>query len=108
VVNQISVDVVSAEAKVWSGRAEMVVARTTEGEIGILPGHAPVLGQLKEPSRVRIKVEGGDEIAYDVAGGFLSVADDEVTVLAESAHPAEGPDPAAAAATSASSSGSEH
>jgi F-type H+-transporting ATPase subunit epsilon len=101
------VEVVSVEAKVWSGEAEMMVARTTEGELGILAGHAPLLGQLKEPSRVRIKTPGGDEVAYDVGGGFLSVTDGGVTVLAESARPAEGDDPAATAALDSTRS-SEH
>lgn len=96
------VDLVSVEAKVWSGEAEMLIARTTEGELAILSGHAPLLGQLKEPSRVRINLANGDKVAYDIAGGFLSVSDAGVTVLAESAEPAEGPDPAAVAAGLAS------
>jgi F-type H+-transporting ATPase subunit epsilon len=100
VANVFRVDLVSVEARVWSGEADMVVARTTEGELAVLAGHAPLLGQLKEPSRVRIRTIGGDEVAYDIAGGFLSVAHDGVTVLAESAEPAEGPDPAAVAALS--------
>lgn len=97
------VELVSVEAMVWSGEAEMVVARTTEGELGVLAGHAPLLGQLHEPSRVRIKTgaTADDELAYDIAGGFLSVTDDGVTILAESAQPAEGPDPASVAAGSA-------
>ena len=82
------VDLVAVEEKVWSGEADMVVARTTEGEIGILPGHAPLLGQLAEPSQVRIKVPGGNELTYDVAGGFLSVSETGVTVLAEECAPA--------------------
>jgi len=98
VAKQFRVQVVSVEALVWSGESEMVVARTTEGELAVLAGHAPLLGQLKEPSRVRIKVSGGDEIGFDVAGGFLSVSNDDVTVLAETAHPAQGEDPAAVAA----------
>ena len=101
--NPFRVDLVSVEAKVWSGEADMVVARTTEGELAILAGHAPLLGQLKEPSRVRVKTPSGDEIAFDVAGGFLSVTNDGVTVLAESAEPATGDDPAALAALGAAS-----
>jgi F-type H+-transporting ATPase subunit epsilon len=97
VANTFPVEVVSVESKVWTGEAEMVVARTTEGELGVLAGHAPLLGQLKEPSRVRVKKPNGDEVAYDVAGGFLSVTYDMVTILAESAKPAEGEDPAFAA-----------
>jgi len=98
VAQHFQVDVVSVEAMIWSGEADMVVARTTEGELAVLAGHAPLLGQLKDPSRVRVKTAGGDEIAFDIAGGFLSVNNDQVTVLAEDASPAEGPDPAAVAA----------
>lgn len=87
--NQLHVELVSVEEKVWTGEAEMLVARTTEGELGVLPGHAPLLGQLAEPSQVRIKLEGGQQLAYDVAGGFVSVTEGGVTVLAESATPAE-------------------
>ena len=85
---QLQVQVVAVEQKVWSGEAEMVVARTTEGELGVLPGHAPLLGLLAEPSQVRVKLAGGEQLVYDVAGGFLSVGDEGVTVLAESATPA--------------------
>jgi F-type H+-transporting ATPase subunit epsilon len=80
------VELVSVDAKVWSGEAEMVVARTTEGELGVLAGHEPLLGQLAEPGQVRIiRPEG--ELAYEVNGGFLSISDEGVTVLAESAQP---------------------
>lgn len=102
------VDLVSVEAMVWSGEAEMVVARTVDGELAVLAGHAPLLGQLKEPSRVRVKTTGGDEIAYDIAGGFLSVTNDDVTVLAESAVPAEGPDPAQVAALGGAVATADH
>ena len=84
---QLHVELVAVEEKVWSGEAEMVVARTTEGELGVLPGHTPLLGQLAEPGQVRIKQAGGQELAYDVDGGFLSVTASGVTVLAESATP---------------------
>jgi F-type H+-transporting ATPase subunit epsilon len=85
VANQLPVKVVAVEQRVWSGDAEMLVARTTEGEIGVLPGHAPLLGLLKEPSQVRVKLAGGDQLTWEVSGGFLSVDADGVTVLAESA-----------------------
>jgi F-type H+-transporting ATPase subunit epsilon len=98
VAKTLQVDVVAVEEKIWSGEAEMVVARTTEGEIGVLPGHAPLLGQLAEPSQVRVKLAGGDELAYDVDGGFLSITADGVTVLAESATPAGAPAGPASAA----------
>jgi len=79
------VELVSVEREVWSGEASMVVARTTEGEIGVLPGHAPLLGQLAEGHEVRITQESGGDIAVTVSGGFLSVTDEGVTILAESA-----------------------
>jgi F-type H+-transporting ATPase subunit epsilon len=88
VANQLHVELVAVERKIWSGEADMLVARTTEGELGVLPGHAPLLGQLAEPGQVRIKLGGGEELAYDVSGGFLSVGKDGVTVLAETASPA--------------------
>jgi F-type H+-transporting ATPase subunit epsilon len=85
VVVALHVELVSVEREVWSGEASEVVARTTEGEIGILSGHAPLLGQLAEGFDVRIKQEGGGEIVVTVSGGFLSVTDEGVTILAESA-----------------------
>ena len=88
---QLHVELVAVEEKVWAGDAEMVVARTTEGELGVLPGHTPLLGQLAEPGQVRIKRPGGEELAYDVSGGFLSVTGTGVTVLAESATPTTPP-----------------
>ncbi|MEN3613105.1 F0F1 ATP synthase subunit epsilon [Plantactinospora sp. ZYX-F-223] len=84
---QLQVELVAVEEKIWTGEAEMVVARTTEGELGVLPGHAPLLGQLAEPGQVRIKLAGGEQLTYDVNGGFLSVTSSGVTVLAESASP---------------------
>ena len=79
------VELVSVEREVWSGEADMLVARTTEGEIGILPGHAPLLGELAEGHDVRIRQAGGAEIAVQVSGGFLSVTESGVTILAEAA-----------------------
>ncbi len=79
------VELVSVEREVWSGEASQVIARTTEGEIGVLPGHAPLLGQLAEGYDVRIIQSGGGEIAVNVSGGFLSVTDQGVTILAETA-----------------------
>jgi F-type H+-transporting ATPase subunit epsilon len=96
VANPFRVEIVSVESRVWTGDAQMVVARTTEGELAVLAGHAPLLGQLKEPSRIRVRAAGGEEQAWDIAGGFLSITEDGVTVLAESAEPAHGEDPAQA------------
>jgi F-type H+-transporting ATPase subunit epsilon len=85
---ELNVDLVAADRKIWSGTATMVVARTLEGEIGILPGHVPVLGVL-ETGPVRVKTADGETIVAAVHGGFLSVADNVVTVLAEVAELAD-------------------
>jgi F-type H+-transporting ATPase subunit epsilon len=77
-----NVELVAPDRKIWSGEAEMVIARTTEGDIGILPNHEPVLGVLVE-SPVRIKRGEGDDLVAAVHGGFLSVTRDTVSILAE-------------------------
>ena len=79
------VELVSVEREVWSGEADFVEARTIEGEIGILPGHTPLLGQLAEGFDVRIVQSGGTELVVNVSGGFVSVTDEGLTILAESA-----------------------
>jgi F-type H+-transporting ATPase subunit epsilon len=101
VAKSFQAELVSVEAMVWSGEAEEVFVRTVDGEMAVLAGHAPLLGELKEPSRVRVKIPDGDEVGYDIAGGFVSVTDDGVTILAESATPAEGDDPGRALSGSA-------
>ena len=77
------VELVSVERLLWSGDATMVIARTTEGELGVLPGHAPLLGELAPGGIVRIQQEGGEELVFAVHGGFLSVTEEGVSVLAE-------------------------
>lgn len=89
--NQLQVELVAVEQKIWTGEAEMVIARTTEGELGILPGHTPLLGQLAEPGTVRVKRADAQELAWEVSGGFISVTGDGVTILAETAEPAQAP-----------------
>ncbi len=79
---ELQVALVSVEREIWSGEAREVNTRTTEGELGILPGHTPLLGQLTAGATVRISRDGGDIVAA-VHGGFLSVTDEGVTVLAE-------------------------
>ena len=77
----LTVSVVSADQQVWSGAASMVVARTTEGEIGILPGHEPLLAILAK-GEVRLTVVGGGSVTANAADGFLSVEHDTVTIVA--------------------------
>jgi F-type H+-transporting ATPase subunit epsilon len=83
------VELVSVERALWSGEATAVFARTTEGELGILPGHIPLLGALEPGWIVRIDREGEDSLKVAVHGGFLSVREDGVSVLAEMAELAE-------------------
>ncbi len=80
---ELHVELVSVEREVWSGEATQIIARTTEGEIGILPGHAPLLGQLADGGVVTIYQDGGSQLLAAVHGGFLSVTNEGVTVLAE-------------------------
>ncbi|MCK2244915.1 MULTISPECIES: F0F1 ATP synthase subunit epsilon [unclassified Crossiella] len=82
---EMSVQLVAVERRLWSGTAKMVVAQTTEGEIGILPSHEPVLGQLVEGGVVRVTTTDGETVTAAVHGGFLSVTGDTVSILAESA-----------------------
>jgi len=78
------VEVVSADSEVWSGDAEFVLARTTDGELGLLPQHAPLLSVLVE-SVVLIRGEGGDTQVAAIDGGFISVAENRVSILCEQA-----------------------
>lgn len=82
---QLNVEVVAVDSKVWSGTAKAVYARTTEGELGVLPGHQPLLGELRIDSTVRVQPVDGGELAWQIEGGFLSVTTDGVTILAETA-----------------------
>ena len=83
------VGIVSAERKVFEEEAEMVVARTTEGEMGVLQGHEPVLGQLAEGGVVRVHLADGGVRPFAVHGGFLSVSADGVSILARTAEPGD-------------------
>ena len=80
----LKVSVVSADQQVWSGEATMVVARTTEGEIGILPGHEPMLAVLAR-GEVRLTLADGTKVLAEAADGFLSVENDTVTIVARKA-----------------------
>ncbi|MGH3228481.1 MAG: F0F1 ATP synthase subunit epsilon [Streptosporangiaceae bacterium] len=78
------VALVVPDRELWSGEATMVIAKTTEGDIGVLAGHSPVFGALAEGSLVEI-VHDETRVRAAVDGGFLSVADDKVSILAAQA-----------------------
>jgi F-type H+-transporting ATPase subunit epsilon len=80
----LNVSVVSADHEVFSGEATMVIARTVEGEIGILAGHEPMLAVLAS-GEVRITLVGGEKIQAEAADGFLSVENDTITIVARQA-----------------------
>ena len=92
----LQVELAVPDGEVWAGSAEMVIAKTLEGDIGVLTGHAPVLGILAEGSVVRIRPgEGAEEISAAVSSGFFSIADDRVSILARQAQLSSGIDRAA-------------
>jgi F-type H+-transporting ATPase subunit epsilon len=83
----VRVEVLVPDRELWSGTADMVIAKTMDGDIGVLAGHAPMFGMLSEGSLVRI-VEpetGGDEVRAAVTTGFLSVTEERVSILAAGA-----------------------
>ncbi|HJD49120.1 MAG TPA: F0F1 ATP synthase subunit epsilon [Candidatus Corynebacterium intestinavium] len=82
---EIAAELVAVEKALWSGTATAVIAETTEGEIGVLPGHEPLLGQLVENGVVIIRTTEGEKLVAAVQGGFLSVSSEKITVLADSA-----------------------
>ncbi|SDP43289.1 F-type H+-transporting ATPase subunit epsilon [Nakamurella panacisegetis] len=88
-MSEMQVDLVAVEQKIWSGPAQMVVARTVDGDIGVMPGHAPLLAQLKEGFAARIIEPNGNVRAVAVHGGFLSVTKEGVSILAEDAELSE-------------------
>lgn len=82
--NVFQVDVVSAEAEIYSGAAEFVVLPGESGELGIYPRHTPLITRIK-PGMVRVRLASGGEETIFVAGGILEVQPDGVTVLADTA-----------------------
>lgn len=81
-MSQLQVELVAADRKVWEGESAMVIARTVDGELGILPGHTPLLGVLVQGD-VRIKGADGATHTATVDSGFLSVDRDRVIIVAE-------------------------
>jgi F-type H+-transporting ATPase subunit epsilon len=80
----LQVTLVSAEAELWTGDATLVVARTVEGEIGIMAGHEPLLAILAE-GQVRITRTDGTKVLANAADGFLSMEGEELTIVAGNA-----------------------
>ena len=83
-MGELNVSLVAMDREVWVGKARLVVATTPEGEIGILPGHEPVLALLIDGA-VRIETIEGVKVGAAVHGGFFSVASNNVAILAETA-----------------------
>jgi F-type H+-transporting ATPase subunit epsilon len=88
-------DIVSAEQEIFSGLVTMVSATGSLGELGIMPGHAPLLTGIR-PGPVRLKFDNGEEEVFFASGGFLEVQPGVVTILADTAVRAEDLDEAAA------------
>ncbi len=82
------VDVVSPEATVWSGRATIVIARTPEGELGIMADHEPLMATCAT-GPIEIEAESGERTTIGVHGGFLQVLDNQVTLITDRAEVAE-------------------
>lgn len=78
------VELVAADQAVWTGEAKMVIAKTVEGEIGLLPGHEPMLAILGS-GEVRITLEDGNVIKANAEDGFLSVENNVVAIVARNA-----------------------
>ena len=87
----VRVQLVVPDGEIWSGNARMVIAKTLDGDLGVLTGHPPVLGILAEGSVVRIldpevgDESQGEEVMIAVSSGFLAIADDRVSILSRQA-----------------------
>ena len=83
----LSVELVQPEGELWAGNAEIVIARTQDGEIAVLTGHAPIIGILYDGSLVQIRPDDSahPDVFAAITGGFLSVANNRVSILAREA-----------------------
>ena len=95
-VSTVQCSIVSAEEEIFSGAVEMVVASGTIGELGIMPGHTPLLSGVK-PGPVRLILEGGEEEVFFASGGYIEGQPNHITILADTALRAADIDEAAAA-----------
>lgn len=85
---ELHVELVAADRSVWSGEATLVVARTESGDIGVMPGHQPLLAVLRT-GPVTIRTSEGGTVVAAVHGGFISFADNKLAILAEVAELAD-------------------
>jgi F-type H+-transporting ATPase subunit epsilon len=87
---ELHVELVAADRSVWSGEATRVIARTTSGDIGIMPNHEPLLGVLESgPVTIRTTADEASTVVAAVHGGFLSFSDNKLSILAEIAELAD-------------------
>ncbi|MCK4609393.1 MAG: F0F1 ATP synthase subunit epsilon [Gammaproteobacteria bacterium] len=91
----VHLDIVSPEAKIYSGLVEMVSVTGAMGELGILPGHTQLLSSIK-PGQVNVTKQGGEKVIYYISGGFLEVQPDCITILADTVVRADNLDEVAA------------
>lgn len=82
---EMNVEIVAVDRKIWSGEATFIFTRTTVGEIGVMPRHIPLVAQLIDDAMVRVERDGDEDLRIAVDGGFMSVTEEGVTILAESA-----------------------
>jgi F-type H+-transporting ATPase subunit epsilon len=94
------VELVVPEGEIWAGPAELVVAKTVDGDIGVLTNHAPMIGILAEGSLVQIRpdLQGEPDVFAAVSDGFFSIANNRVSILARQAQLGKNVDPGAAEA----------
>ena len=83
--NLIQVNLVAADREIWSGEASMVIAKTSEGEIGLLAGHEPMLAILI-PGSIRVTTADGEKVVAETEAGFLSMEHDTLTLVVRDAH----------------------
>jgi F-type H+-transporting ATPase subunit epsilon len=79
------ISIVAVDRKIWSGKGTFVFTRTTSGEIGIMPDHIPLVAQLVDDAVVRVERDDEDDLRIAILGGFMSVTETGVTILAEAA-----------------------
>ncbi len=83
-MSKLQLDVVSEEGTLFSGEADFVVAPGGDGDLGILPGHAPLLSTLR-PGTLRIQRQGSQETRIEVQGGFIELRSDKVQIISGAA-----------------------